>query len=243
MEKLYTCNKPGCNFKAKHKVKEGAEYLTEYEYKQIFKDGKLVCPENPNNTTCQMRELEPHEYPKPKKEPLNTKLIAAIAAGVLLIGGLVFFFIGGSSDKPQTDEVAKVDTAAVAPPVAEEPATPEEPAAPEVKENPEPVNEAPAKTATNTSSDPKVAGGSAPKGTQSLTVGGNSYKGEVLNGKPHGMGTMYYKKSTQISPKDLKKRMAEEGDYLTGEFFEGNVVQGKLFDADNNVKEVIMIGR
>ena len=57
------------------------------------------------------------------------------------------------------------------------------------------------------------------------------------------MGTMYYKKSGQISPKDLKKRMAESGDYLTGEFFEGNVVQGKLFDASNNVKEVIMIGR
>lgn len=240
MEKLYTCNKPGCNFRAKHKVKEGVEYLTEYEYKQIFKDGKLVCPENPNNTTCQMRELEPHDYPKPKKEPLNTKLIAAIAAGLLLIGGLVFFLVGGSSDTPETAEVPKADTSAVATSVTEEPVPPAEP---DVKENPEPVNETPAKTATNSGSETKVSGGSAPKGTQSLTVGGNSYKGEVLNGKPHGMGTMYYKKSTQISPKDLKKRMAEEGDYLTGEFFEGNVVQGKLFDADNNVKEVIMIGR
>jgi hypothetical protein len=37
--------------------------------------------------------------------------------------------------------------------------------------------------------------------------------------------------------------MADAGDYLTGEFFEGNVVQGKLFDSGNNVKEVIMIGR
>ena len=172
------------------------------------------------------------------KKPLNPKLIAAIAAGVLLIGGLVFFFIGGSSDKTETAEVAKVDTAAVAPPEAEEPATPAEPV---VAENPEPAKTTQA--AANSGSEPKVAAGSAPKGTQSLTVGGNSYKGEVLNGKPHGMGTMYYKKTTQISPKDMKKRMAEEGDYLTGEFFEGNVVQGKLFDADNNIKEVIMIGR
>ncbi len=99
------------------------------------------------------------------------------------------------------------------------------------------------KVPKSSSSSPAKTG-SNPKGPQSLALsGGNSYKGEALNGKPHGMGTMYYKQASLISPKDLKKRVAEPGDYLTGEFYDGNVVQGKLFDSNNAIKEVIMIGR
>jgi hypothetical protein len=74
-------------------------------------------------------------------------------------------------------------------------------------------------------------------------VSNDGYIGKRKNGLPHGMGTQYYKEPTLISKKDIKKRMAEPGDYLIGEFFEGNVVQGKLFDSKNNVKEVIIIGR
>lgn len=232
---LYTCSKPGCNFKAKHKLKESVEYLTDYEYKLISKDGKLVCPENPSNTTCGMRELEPHEYPKPKKEPLNIKLIAAIVAGLLVIGAVVFFIMRPSSavEEPVelTEEVQiqlKVDPE----PVVE--------VSPEPTQEPESVKvvkPAPVKT------QPAPSSGSAPKGTQTLTIDGNTYKGEVLNGKPHGLGTFYYAKSSQISPKDLKKRMAEAGDYITGEFFEGGLVQGKLFDKNNELKEIILIGR
>ena len=235
--KLYKCYKDGCTFRQGH---PDGIYLSQNEFEEYNKDGQLNCPEN--NLNCGLQELKPEDYPKPAGKPLKIKLIAAIAAGVLIIGGLVFFFIGGSSDTPKTGEVPEVDTPVVAPPVAVEPATPAESAEPAVVEKSEPVKTA-ATTTSSGSNNTKASGGSAPKGTQSLSIGGNTYKGEVLNGKPHGMGTMYYKKSGQISPKDLKKRMAESGDYLTGEFFEGNVVQGKLFDASNNVKEVIMIGR
>jgi hypothetical protein len=234
--KLYKCYKEGCYFRQDH---TDGPFLTQMEYDDLLKDGVLNCPEG--NLNCGLQELESDDYPKPPKAKLNAKLIAAVAAGVLLFGGLVFFLVGGSSDKSETAEVAKVDSAAVAPPVAEEPTTPAEPAEPVVAKYPEPAKTTPA--VANSGSEPKVAGGSVPKGTQTLTVGGNSYKGEVLNGKPHGLGTMYYRQSTQISPKDLKKRMAEAGDYLTGEFFEGNVVSGKQYDAEGNVKEVIMIGR
>lgn len=193
----------------------------------------LKCP------GCSEKEIEVLE-PQPivgggiKKEPVDIKKIGVIAAGVLLIGGLIFFFVGKSSDKEaSTETIDKVtDTASVPVPLVEEPEQTVEVV------QPEPVKPFP--KAGNTT---KNSGGSAPKGMQTLSIGGNTYKGEAINGKPHGMGTIYYKQSTQISPKDLKKRMAESGDYLTGEFYEGNPVQGKLFDAGNNVKEIIMIGR
>ncbi len=168
------------------------------------------------------------------KKPLNIKLIAAIAAGLLVIGAVVFFIMRPSSAVEEVVEPTEV--VQTQPEVDPDPVVVEE----EPEPTPEPVKveqAAPVKT------QPATSNGSAPKGTQTLTINGNTYKGEVLNGKPHGMGTMYYKQSTQISPKDLKKRMAEAGDYLTGEFYEGKPVQGKLFDAGNNVKEVIMIGR
>jgi len=239
--KFFKCTNPHCKYNIEN---DGNEFvLTEAEFPEKNNTGKYICPTNPNNSDCGLIEIDPSTLKGPRtKSPLNPKLIAAIAAGVLLIGGLVFFLVGGSSDKAETVEVVKSDTSSVAPPVAEEPSTPLEPVEPEVVEKPESAKTA-ATTSSSGSTNTKASGGSAPKGTQSLSFGGNNYKGEVLNGKPHGMGTMYYKKSTQLSPKDLKKRMAESGDYLTGEFFEGNVVQGKLFDDDNNVKEVVMIGR
>jgi hypothetical protein len=225
--KLYKCYKEGCYFRQDH---PDGPFLTQLEYEQYVKDGNLNCPEGTFN--CGLQELKPEDYPKPKKAPLNIKLIAAIAAGVLVIGGVVFFLTSsGSSD----EGVVAVTEVVVEPEVIEEVAE-QVPAA----EDPEPVKVA---EPTPVKTQPAATNNSAPKGTQTLTIGGNTYKGEVLNGKPHGMGTMYYKSSMQISPKDLKKRMADAGDYLTGEFFEGNVVQGKLFDAGNNVKDVIMVGR
>lgn len=236
MSNKYICEDPLSehNYRVTGKVFDESELRTDDFGNKKSPDGFDVI------TLAEFEEKEKKE--KDEKRKKLTKLIAAIAAGVLLIGGLVFFFVGSSSDTHETAEVPKVDTTVVAPPVSEASATPSETVEPEEAEKSEPVTT----TATSTNSgsnNTKASGSSAPKGTQSLSVGGNTYKGEVLNGKAHGMGTMYYKKSTQLSPKDLKKRMAESGDYLTGEFFEGNVVQGKLFDADNNVKEVVMIGR
>ena len=71
-----------------------------------------------------------------------------------------------------------------------------------------------------------------------VSVSGGSYTGELKNGKPHGMGTVRYNSRTLIDSRDPKKRYAEAGDYLVGEFYEGRLVQGKL-----NNKETIIIGR
>ncbi|MGZ2371728.1 hypothetical protein ACXR6G_18260 [Ancylomarina sp. YFZ004] len=92
--------------------------------------------------------------------------------------------------------------------------------------------------------EPVKTDSKTPAGTQSLTFdGGSKYVGEVKDAKMHGLGNYYYGQKERISQKDLKKRMAEKGDYISGEFFEGNIVSGKLYDSQNNLKEVIMIGR
>jgi hypothetical protein len=78
---------------------------------------------------------------------------------------------------------------------------------------------------------------------QFLKLPYGTYKGEVRNGKPHGHGTIFFENSHQISLKDLKKRMARVGEYITGEFHEGNLVEGQWFDKNNNLIDVIIIGR
>lgn len=226
--KLYKCYKEGCYFRQDH---TDGPFLTQMEYDDLLKDGVLNCPEG--NLNCGLQELKPEDYPKPPKAKLNPKLIAAIAAGLLVIGAVVFFITRPSSavEEPlvSTEEVQEMP---VETPVLEEPESTPEPEPVKVEES------APA-----AKPQPKTDAGSAPKGTLTLNLDGNTYKGEVQKGKAHGLGTLYYLKSTQISPKDLKKRMAEAGDYVTGEFYEGALVQGKLFDKNNELKEIITIGR
>lgn len=83
-----------------------------------------------------------------------------------------------------------------------------------------------------------------PPGKQSKNFeNGDRYVGEMKNGKMQGLGTFYYNSDQIISEKDLKKRKALKGDYLIGEWYEGRVVSGKLYDSNNSQKEVVIIGR
>jgi hypothetical protein len=174
------------------------------------------------------------------KKPLNIKLIGTIAGGVFIIGAAAYFFVspGTTEDGEEVvqTEIAQEEPIPIVPSVNEEP---EPEISTELGPEPEKVGE-PAPAAKP---QPKPEAGSAIKGTLTLNLDGNTYKGEVQNGKAYGLGTLYYLKSTQISPKDLKKRMAEAGDYVTGEFYDGALVQGKLFDKNNELKEIITIGR
>jgi hypothetical protein len=235
--KLYKCYKDGCTFRLGH---QDGIYLSQTEFEEYNKDGQLNCPEN--NLNCGLQELKPEDYPKPAGKPLNFKLIGAIAAGVLLIGGLVFFFSGKSSDV-KTDETAAppvIETPVVEAPVATP--TPAEPVTETVvPKAPAPKAVEEAKPATTKKAVINVA---TPKGTQTKKFpGGGKYVGEMKNGQMQGLGTFYYGQHELISPRDMKKRYAEAGDYLIGEFYEGKVVSGKLYDSNNTIKEVIMIGR
>ena len=79
--------------------------------------------------------------------------------------------------------------------------------------------------------------------SKSLNLGYATYRGETKNGQPDGMGTMTYRSSHQIDSRDMQGRMAESGDYVSGEWSEGHLVQGRWYDSSNTVKGSILIGR
>ena len=75
----------------------------------------------------------------------------------------------------------------------------------------------------------------------SVSVFGGSYIGELKNKQPHGMGTIRYNSRTVIRSTP-KQSIAEPGYTLSGEFYEGRLVQGKLFNREDNLVEIIIIG-
>ena len=85
----------------------------------------------------------------------------------------------------------------------------------------------------------KPEGTKDPKG--SLDYG--TWSGAWKNGQPNGTGTMTYTKERLIDSRDPKKRVAQPGDYIIGEYSNGRLVQGKWYDASNNVKGSIIIGK
>jgi len=179
------------------------------------------------------------------KPPINIKKLIKIFLGILglvIVAGVIYIFTSKKEaplqsqqptvqvqptqqTQPQS-EPANAEPEKVAEPVKTEPSA----AKPEVKE---PVKSK-EKVISPTSS--------ANKQTKSFSDG-SKYVGEYKNGMLHGFGTYYYGSRQLISKKDMKERYAEAGDYLIGEWYEGNVVSGKLFEKNNTLKEVIIIGR
>ncbi len=75
-----------------------------------------------------------------------------------------------------------------------------------------------------------------------LTFSFGYYKGETLNGKMHGYGTLYFNQQQIISPKDPKKRVSEQGDYISGTWYNGFLDQGKWYSKNGEQKGHIIIG-
>ena len=66
----------------------------------------------------------------------------------------------------------------------------------------------------------------------SKNLGYGKYEGKMENGQPHGNGTIYYTTRHQVVPsKDI---YAESGDYVTGSFRDGKLMQGQLHRKDGN---------
>jgi uncharacterized protein YggU (UPF0235/DUF167 family) len=72
---------------------------------------------------------------------------------------------------------------------------------------------------------------------------GNKYEGGLKNGLMHGQGVYYYAVRSLISKNDPLERYAEAGSYLLGEWSEGELYMGRLFDGRGEMKERIIIGR
>ena len=68
------------------------------------------------------------------------------------------------------------------------------------------------------------------------------YTGDIKDGYPHGQGRLTYTVERQINKYDMKKRTAKVGQYVIGEFQRGFFIQGRLYAADGELLESIMIG-
>ena len=170
----------------------------------------------------------------------NTKLIGIIAGVVVLLAiiGCIIAFSGGSEEKPTPAPVPEVkentDSIKAAQEAAEqqrikdsldavaaaEAAKKQEA---EKKTEPAPVEPKPVKPASG-----------------SKNLGYATFKGSWPNDVN---GRMIFTSSHVIDSKDPKKRVAEAGDYVIGEWADGHLVQGIWYGSDNQVKGSVIIGR
>ena len=168
----------------------------------------------------------------------NRKLIAIIAGVVVLlaiVGGIIA--LGGSGEEAPKQEpvaVAPVDSDSIK-------------AAKMAAENQRLKDSLAAVEAANAKKqDAPAAKPDAPAAPKPAASGGSknlgyaTFKGSWPNDVN---GRMVFTSSHIIDSKDPKKRVAEAGDYVIGEWADGHLVQGIWYGADNQVKGSVIIGR
>lgn len=188
----------------------------------------FVC----QNCGKELRECPP---PKPKKKTWLYILIALVAIGAIV--GCILAFSGENAPESLDTTIEEPDIVAV------EPAVPAEDSVVTnittdtivvhdtiVQNNTTTISEKITTTTIENTVKPAKTNGN---GTLNLSYG--TYKGETKNGYPHGQGRLTYTTSRQINKNDIKGRVAKEGDYVVGEFFNGFVVYGKHYDSEGNL--------
>lgn len=179
------------------------------------------------------------ECPPPKKGG-NIKLVAIIAGVIVILAiiGCIIAFSGSGSEMPKQDQdsiaVVPVDSDSIkaAQMAAENQRLKDSLAAVEAAN-------AEKKQETEKKADPAPSPKPAPTGG-TKNLGYATFKGSWPNDVN---GRMIFKESHVIDSKDPKKRMAEAGDYVIGEWADGHLVQGIWYGADNQVKGSVIIGR
>lgn len=68
------------------------------------------------------------------------------------------------------------------------------------------------------------------------------WHGKRVNGRPHGYGTMIFRKATRIDSLDDQGRIAQSGDKVEGNYVNGHLEYGTWFKSDGSI-EKILIGR
>ena len=171
------------------------------------------------------------ECPPPKKKGVDSKLIGIIVAVVVIGGGIAAFFglKGGNEVPPQETPVSVVDSDSIK--RAEALRIQDSLRAVAVKDSLEKIKGATAQ--------PPVKSTPQPRST-SKNLGYATFKGSWPNDVN---GRMVFTSSHVIDSKDPKKRVAEAGDYVIGEWSDGHLVQGIWYGADNQVKGSVIIGK
>ena len=101
------------------------------------------------------------------------------------------------------------------------------------------------KSPTPTQSKPTKQPTPATKPAKSAASGSKNLGYATFKGSwPNDVnGRMIFNSSHVIDSKDPKKRVAEAGDYVIGEWADGHLVQGIWYGANNQVKGSVIIGR
>lgn len=96
-----------------------------------------------------------------------------------------------------------------------------------------------------TDEEPSLISSPKPKAKVSSNTSANadSFSGSVIGGFPDGEGKYTFIEGRRIDMHDSKERQAATGDYIIGEWDQGHLIQGKWYDRDGQVKEVILLGK
>ena len=209
-------------------LNDNCEKCKSKEVQEIPARKEFVCPE------CG----KPLRECPPSKKGGNTKLIGIIAGAVALlaiIGGIIAFSGSGEeTPKQEPVAVAPVDSDSIK-------AAQMEAENQRLKDSLAAVEAANAKKQETPVAKPSaVPATPKPAASSSKNLGYATFKGSWPNDVN---GRMVFTSSHVIDSKDPKKRVAEAGDYVIGEWADGHLVQGIWYGSDNQVKGSVIIGR
>lgn len=215
--------------------------------------GKIVQEAEKSNFVCEEcgKPLYPiKKGPKPTGNGKRIAILIAIFGGAaLVIGGIVYGIVFGVQKSRENAELELIEAArqdSIRAAEAAEAARLDSIKALEEAAEAARLAEEAAAAAEQVRLDSIKAAEEAAKSVKKVSKGSLDYgkwSGAWKNGQPNGTGTMTYTKERLIDSRDPKKRVAQPGDYIIGEFSNGRLVQGKWFDASNNVKGSIIIGK
>ena len=214
---------------------------------------KIVQEAEKSNFVCEEcgKPLYPiKKGPKPAGDGKRIATLIAIFGGAaLVIGGIVYGIVFGVQKSRENAEAERIEIARQdsirAAEAAEQARLDSIKALEEAAETARLAEEA-AAAAEQARLDSIKAAEEAAKSVKKVSKGSLDYgkwSGAWKNGQPNGTGTMTYTKEHLIDSRDPKKRVAQPGDYIIGEYSNGRLVQGKWYDASNNVKGSIIIGK
>lgn len=211
-----------------------------YRYGICLNDNCSKCKNKEVQQVSARKEFVCEECGKPLREcpptksGLNKMVLAAIAAVVVIAAGIGIFwgFSGGDTPEVAPADSLNIQTDSLIQPIAADTVA-------VVKTDTVAVKEQVPAQVKNT---PKQSSQPAAKSSGAFSLSYGKYSGGTQAGKPHGQGRMTYTTSHVIDPRDSKRRVAEAGDYIIGEWNNGNLVQGRWYGSDGNVKGAIIIG-
>lgn len=68
------------------------------------------------------------------------------------------------------------------------------------------------------------------------------YEGERKNGKAHGIGRLEFTQEHIINSHDIQRRKAKPGEYIQGQFVNGEITIGKHFDVNGKLIQALNFG-